>query len=177
LSLVLTGEAVSINPDGLINPFESETLQDLVSDILRSPNDVEVVAFGGVPAVGFFVDAFFANPAFQRPRRSVYVADLEDIERMSATLARALMGHVLREYFGASRPPGQQPGNAFANYHVPAILTEAQIAGDLLNRPVWTGHTRPWEAMFGNINVRSYGPTMKFQLFFNGGRLQAVREP
>jgi hypothetical protein len=116
--------------------FESQTLQDLGSEILHSPNDVEVVAFGSVPAVGFFVDAFFANPAFHRPRRSVYVADLEAVQRMSPTLARALMGHVPREDFGASRLPGERPGSAYSHYHIPAILTEAQIAGDLLSRPV-----------------------------------------
>jgi hypothetical protein len=130
-----------------------------------------------VPEVGFLVDSFLGDPAIHLPRRSVFVADLEDIDRMSPTLARAIMGHVLREYFGASRPPGQQPGSAIKVYHVPAILTEAQIAGDLLNRPVWTGHTRPWEDWYGNIMVRSYGPSMKFQLFFNGGRLRSVREP
>ena len=72
------------------------------------------------------MDAFFANPGFQRPRRSVYVADRGEIERRSPILARAMMGHVLREYFGASRLSGEQPSNAFADDHVEAIRTSVR---------------------------------------------------
>ena len=36
------------------------------------------------------------------------------------------MGYVLREYFGASRLPGEQPSNAFADYHVEAIRTSVR---------------------------------------------------
>jgi hypothetical protein len=72
------------------------------------------------------MDAFFANPRFQRPRRSVYVADLEEIERISPILARALSGHVVREDFGASRLPDARPSNTFADYHVEAIRTSVR---------------------------------------------------
>lgn len=180
LTLLLTGQAVTFSPMGLIDPFESRTLRNLVWDILRSPNVVQVVAFGGNrdPAAGFFFDNFHAVPGYQVPRRSVFVGDILAVERHSTVLARAFMGHVLQEYFGAARPPGQRPGSAFAVYHVPAILTEARIASDLLGRPIWTGSVRPWEATYGNINVRSYGPGMKFQLVFTGsGYLRTVRGP
>jgi len=153
LTLVLDHEMVSIDRNSLLIPSESQTLQDLVEEIVHSPNVVEVVAFGGVPDPMLNIDTFLAMPEFHRPRRSVYVADLEEIERMSPILARGLMGHILREYYGASRPPGQQPSEAYADNHVAAMRTEAQIVGDLLDRPIWTGHVRPWEHTYGTINV------------------------
>jgi len=180
LSLTLVGETVSVNPDGLINPYVSETLQDLVGEILNSPNAVEIVAFGGNrdPSVGFWIDNFSAVPAFQVPRRSVFVGDFNILENLSPDFARAMMGHVLREYFGASRPPGIAPSQMYADNHVAGIRTEAQIMGDLKGLPIWTGHTRPWEADFGNINVRSYGPGMKMQVFFDSnGFVAAVKGP
>lgn len=180
LSLRLVGGTVSVNPDGLINPYVSETLQDLVQEILISPNAVEIVAFGGNrdPAVGFWVDNFSAVPAFQVPRRSVFVGDFNILEKLSPDFARAIMGHVLREYFGASRLAGTPPSQLYADNHVAAMRTEAQIMGDLKGRPIWTGHTRPWEAMYGNINVRSYGPGMKIQVFFAAnGYVAAVKGP
>jgi hypothetical protein len=180
LTLTLSGGDVAFSKDGLIDPFVSETLQTLVNDILASPNVVEVHAFGGnpSPATGFFGDSFRGSVAFQRPRRSVFVDDILNVEKLSPTMAKALIGHILREYFGAARPPGRAPGTAFAVYHVPAILTEAHVAGDLENRPVFTGNVRPWEATYGHINVREYGPTMKYQLFFSaGGYLTGIKGP
>jgi len=178
-TLVLVNATVTFSTSGLINPFESQTLQDLVGEILRSPNVVEVVASGSKPnpAAGFFFDAFFANPMLPGPRGSVYVDDILKVQNLSPVLARVLMGHVLREYFLASYPPGQAPGRAFFQFHVSAIETEAQIASDLMGRPVWTGNRRAWEGMSGTINVRSYGPNMRFQLYFTAGDLRAVKGP
>jgi len=179
LTLVLANNTVTVSRDTLINPAESETLQNLVYEIIGSPNVVEIAAFGGRPAgMGFTLDRFFANPGFQRPRRSVYVADFDDMENLSPTMARGGMGHVLREYFGAARPPGQNPGLAFALYHVPAIRTEAEIVSDLTGRPIWTGNNRPWEQTVGNTMVRSYGPGLRFQLVFSpGGELTRIIAP
>src|SRR5437762_8301593 len=117
-TLVLNAATVAVDPNTLLDPFESETLRDLVDEIIASPNLVEIHAFGGRPSTAFFVDSFFSNPGVQRPRRSVYMNDILEIAQKSTTLARAAMGHILREYYGASRPPGQAPGNAFAVYHV-----------------------------------------------------------
>ena len=178
LRLTLTGETVAVSRDTLLNPFESETLQDLVFDIVGSANVVRIAAFSTAPINGFFGDWFHANPDLHRPRRSVFVEDIARAAQFSAIMGRAIMGHILQEYFGAARPPGQQPGAAFANYHVPAIHTEAQIASDLTGRPIWTGATRPWEHTYGNINVRSYGPGLKFQLVMAaGGGLAGVIQP
>jgi len=179
LTLLLGGnETVTVSANGLINPFESETLQSLTWNVIRSPNLVRIAAFSSAPVRGFFADWFHANPGVHRPRRSVFVSDITRVAGMSAILARAVMGHILQEYFGAARPPGQQPGRAFSHYHVPAIRTEAQIAGDLTGRPIWTGNQRPWEGSFGRTNVRSYGPNLKFQLVLGGlGRLVRVIEP
>jgi hypothetical protein len=176
-TLVLVNQTVTFSTSGLINPFESQTLQDLVGEILRSPNVVEIVAQGGKPTAGFFFDAFFSSPVPQGPRGSVFVDDILKVQDLSPVLARVLMGHVLREYFLASHPPGQAPSRPFFQFHVSAIQTEAQIASDLMGRPVWTGNRRAWEAMSGTINVRSYGPNMKFQLFFTAGHLRAVKGP
>ena len=178
LRLVLTGEAVTVSRDTLLNPFESETLLDLVFDIVRGPTVVRIAAFSTTPTGGFSGDWFFPNPGIKYPRRSVFVSDLARAAGMSPILGRALMGHILREYLGAARPPGQLPGAAFSHYHLPAILTEAQIASDLTGQPIWTGTTRPWEHTYGTINVRSYGPGLKFQLVMSAaGRLTRVIQP
>jgi hypothetical protein len=178
LRLTLTGETVAVSRDTLLNPFESETLQNLVFDIVGSPNVVRIAAFSTAPINGFFGDWFHANPGVQRPRRSVFVDDVARAAGFSSIMGRAIMGHILQEYFGAARPPGQQPGAAFANYHVPAIHTEAEIASELTGRPIWVGTTRPWEHTYGNINVRSYGPGLKFQLVMTAaGSLSGVIEP
>jgi hypothetical protein len=181
LTLLLGNDQVQVSANGLINPFESETLQSLVFEIIRSQNIVEINAFGGEPAgLADSADSFFALPAFQRPRRTVFVMSLETRRRLSATYARAVMGHILREYFSASRPPGQQPGLAFVNFHVTAIQTEAEIVRDLTGREIWQRgmrNFRAWEHSFGTTNVRSYGPDLKFQLVFNGGNLVRIIEP
>lgn len=179
LSLQLGGnETVTVSANGLIDPFESETLQTLTWDTMRSPNVVRIAAFSSAPIRGFFADWFHANPGVRRPRRSVFVDDITRVAGMSPILARAVMGHILREYFGAARPPGERPGRAFSHFHIPAIRTEAQIASDLTRRPIWTGNRRPWESSFGRTNVRSYGPNLKFQLVLGGlGRLVRVIEP
>lgn len=177
LTLVLNGETVTVSPDTLLNPSASETLSDLVFDVVASPNVVRIAAFSMAPGGGFFGDWFYANPDLHRPRRSVFVGDLERANQLSPTCARGLMGHILREYFGAARPPGQQPGLAYSLYHVPAIHTEAEIVSDLTGRPIWTGSSRPWEHTYGNINVRSYGPGLKFQLVISGGNLARIIEP
>jgi hypothetical protein len=167
LSLMLKGDALLRNPDGLINPnasLESDILRDLVLQIIKSPNVVEINAFGGIPSAGFFVDSFDGDPSIQLPRRSVFTADLIDLERLKPVLARAMMGHVLREYFGAARPPGQTPGRAMDVYHVPAIRTEAEIASELTGLPIFGPGTRPWEKALGVLSVRVYGPNFRYQL-------------
>ncbi|MGH6930382.1 MAG: hypothetical protein ACREEV_18840 [Dongiaceae bacterium] len=173
--------SVAFSPNGLINPFESGTLQTLVGDIMRSPNVVEINAFSSAPIAGWFGDWFAANPGVRRPRRTVYVSDLERARDLSPTWVRIGMGHILAEYFGAARPPGQAPGRAFSHFHVPAIRVEAEIASDLTGRRTWEpgdGTARPWEHTYGNINVRSYGPELKYQLVFNGtGNLRNIIEP
>jgi hypothetical protein len=178
LRLVLTGEAVTVSQDTLLNPYESETLQDLVFDIVSSHAVVRIAAFSTTPGGFFSGDWFFPNPGIHYPRRSVFVSDIALAASMSPILGRAIMGHILREYFGAARPPGQTPGAAFANYHVPAIHTEAEIASDLTGHPIWTGANRPWEHTYGNVNVRSYGPGLKFQLVTSAaGVLVRVIQP
>ena len=178
LKLVRAGDVVSVSPESLLDPFESETLRDLAADIDRSPLVVRIAAFSTSPIGGFFGDWFSANPGIHYPRRSVFVSDIERAAGMSAISGRAIMGHILREYFGAARPPGQTPGAGYANYHVPAILTEAQVASDLTGRPIWTGATRPWAHTYGTVMVRSYGPSLKFQWVLSGaGELIRVIEP
>jgi hypothetical protein len=181
LTLLLVNDNVQVSANGLINPFESETLRRLVFEVIRSPNLVEINAFGGQPAgLADSADFFFAQSGVQRPRRSVYVRSLQTRRRLSPTYARAVMGHILREYFGASRPPGQNPGRAFLHFHIPGIQTEAEIVRDLTGREIWAPgmrSVRPWESRFGNTNVRSYGPDLKFQLVFRGGRLVRIIEP
>src|SRR5262249_9387319 len=153
-------------------------LQNLVFEIVGSPNVVRIAAFSTAPINGFFGDWFHANPAVQRLRRSVFVEDVARAAQLSPIMGRAIMSHILQEHFGAARAAGQAPGAAFANYHVPAIHTEAQVASDLTGRPIWTGTTRPWEHTYGNVNVRSYGPGLKFQLVMNaGGGLARVIQP
>jgi hypothetical protein len=178
LRLVRTDEAVTVSPDTLLNPFESETLQNLVFDIVSAPRVVRIAAFSTTPGGFFSGDWFFPNPGLHYPRRSVFVSDVARAAGMSPILGRAIMGHILREYFGAARLPGQLPGAGYANYHVPAILTEAQIARDLTGHPIWNGTARPWEHTYGNINVRSYGPGLKFQLVMSAaGELMRVIQP
>src|SRR5262245_503549 len=85
LRLRLNGEAVTVSQDTLLNPFESETLQDLLFEIVASPNVVRIAAFSTAPGGGFFGDWFYANPDVHRPRRSVFVGDLERANRLSST--------------------------------------------------------------------------------------------
>ena len=178
LRLSVTGETITVSPDTLLNPFASETLIDLVFDIVRSPNLIRIAAFSTAPISGFFGDWFYPNPVIHYPRRSVFVSDLERAAKLSPILGRAFMGHILQEYFGAARPPGQTPGMALARYHVPAIHTEAQVASDLTGRAIWSGRTRPWAHAYGNVWVRSYGPGLKFQLVMDAaGNLARVIEP
>ena len=69
LTLVLGGnDTVSVSANGLINPFESETLQTLTSNIIQSVNLVRIAAFSSAPVQGFFADWFAANPGLHRPR-------------------------------------------------------------------------------------------------------------
>ena len=77
------------------------------------------------------------------------------------------MAHILREYLNAARPAGTAAGKALAHYHVAAIDTEAKVVGELTGRQIWTGKHRPWEKMFGHVNVRSYGPNLKYHLHFD----------
>jgi hypothetical protein len=176
LKLVFQDGPVVWSINGLIDPFESSTLQDLVFEILHSTRVVEVTAFGGRPAMaGLYLDTFGPVRAVQRPRRSVYVRDFDELEKLSPTLARAMMGHVLMEYFGAARPPGEAPSSNYKLNHVPAIRTEAQIVSDLTGRPIWEGKTRPWEAVYGTVAVRSYGPDLKYQLVFDAGFTQVQK--
>src|SRR5262245_45112177 len=83
LRLTLTGEAVAVSRDTLLNPFESETLQNLVFEIVGSPNVVRIAAFSTAPINGFFGDWFRANPGVQRPRRSVFVEDIAQAAKLS----------------------------------------------------------------------------------------------
>lgn len=177
LSLQIQNEIVTIS-HGLINPFESATLQNLVGNIIRSPNAVHVRTFGGRPDNVDFLDSFPARPEVQRPRRSVYVNDFLTMRRHSPRLARAAMGHVLSEYFSAARPPGQAPSRAFAHHHIPALRTEANVMSDLTGLAVWTGNRRPWDRRYGSTMVRSFGPQLKFQLVFSANnRLLRIIEP
>ncbi len=104
--------------------------------------------------------------------------DLTDVEALSPVLARAFMGHIMREHFGAARPPGQQPGRAFAAYHVPAIRTEAEVASDLTGLPIYAPPARPWETGSANSMLRAYGPNLRYRLRFGpSGNPRAVEGP
>jgi hypothetical protein len=93
LRLVRTGEVVTVSRDTLLNPYESETLQDLVFDIVSGPAVVRIAAFSTTPGVGFSGDWFFPNPGLNYPRRSIFVSDVALAAGMSPILGRAIMGH------------------------------------------------------------------------------------
>lgn len=194
LPLLLVSDTVSVAASAPIDPYESPTLQKLVIDCIRSGNVVEVNAFGGWPAdiKRQTVDHFHAVPGIKRPRRSVYLQGFAELEKWSLIYAKATMGHILQEYLGAARPPGEQPGKAFDHYHIPAIAAEAQIVGELTGRHVWTKGdrtVRPWEATKdaweGGMgtgdeldNIRSYGPDLIFHEIWGGdGRLKRIILP
>jgi hypothetical protein len=190
LPLILKGDEVSVAQSGIINPFESKTLQALVWDSIKSKNVVAITAFGGDRSVTSgghthnvtWGDSFRASSAHHLPARSIFVEDFRQIGQMSRLAGRILLGHVLKEYLAASRPAGVAPGKAFKNYHEPAIVTEAQIAHDLTGRVTWSGTHKPWEQSLhstdGLINVRSYGPSLKFQFHFDkSNSLKSVRAP
>jgi hypothetical protein len=178
LPLMLAGQEVQADQQGLIDPFESEVLRRLVGEVMRSPNEVAIVAFGRAAPGGFNGDLFSPPPGMQLPRRSVIVPDLLDVEARSPVLARAFMGHILREYLGAARPPGQAPGRAFAVYHVPAIRTEAEIASELTGLPIYPPPARPWETWTGTTMTRCYGPNLRYRLTLGpGGNLVSVTGP
>lgn len=171
------GGEIRWSMDGTIDPFESKTLQMLISDIIKSANVVQITAFGGHQESGTWGDSFFGNPGL-RPRRSVFVEDFREVEKSSSVGARILVAHVLKEYLAGARPAGTTPGRAFSNYHADALRTEAEIARDLTGRAIWAGGHRPWEHTFGNTNVRSYGPSLKFQFTFDSAwNVRNVKEP
>ena len=194
LPLLLAAGTVSVATAAPINPYESATLQKLVIDCIRSDKLVEVNAFGGWPAdiKQQVVDHFKPQPGLQRPRRSVYLKGFEELEKWSPVLARATMGHILQEYLGAARPPGQAPGQAFKHYHGFAVAAEAQIAAELTGRRVWNNGDKtkhPWEtskdSWEGGIgvgdeidNIRSFGPELIFHEIWSGdGKLKRVILP
>ena len=190
LPLSMTGDEVSFARGGIIDPFESKTLQGLIGESNNTKNVVAITAFGGdrsVTVSGHRInftwgDHFRPSAAHHIPRRSVFVEDFRQINQFSPLAARILIGHVLKEYLGAARPEGVAPGKAYKNYHEPAIVTEAQIAHDLSGRVTWSGSHKPWEQSVhltdGYINIRSYGPSLKFQFHFDKtNSLKSVKAP
>jgi hypothetical protein len=190
LPLKMAGDEVSFARDGIIDPFESKTLQELIGESIHAKDVVTITAFGGdrSAVVGGHTrnitwgDSFRPSAAFHVPRRSVFVEDFRQINQLCPLAARILIGHVLKEYLGAARPAGVAPGKAYKNYHEPAIVTEAQIAHDLTGRVTWSGSHKPWEQSIhltdGSINVRSYGPSLKFQFHFDKSHsLKSVKAP
>ncbi|HEV7238805.1 MAG TPA: RHS repeat-associated core domain-containing protein [Thermoanaerobaculia bacterium] len=177
------GSKVEVDPNGLVDPFVSPTLQRLVREVIDGPDRVRVTAFESFP--NGFVDSFEAAPHL--PAGSVLMRDFATLDRVAPELTSGLLGHVLEEYRTAAilgTPRGGSASDAqFNRAHVPALQTEARIVSDLTGRRIWGAPgdrtKRAWERRVGNINMRSYGPDLKYQMIFNIApiRLRTVIRP
>lgn len=158
LHLNFIGQLVQVDRTLPGNPFCSQTLQAVVQDLIGDVAQVEITARGDIGPG--FIDAFDAPAALQVRSRTVFVRDLETLERLAPELAAAMMAHFLAEYFhAASRGTPRQ----FANAHVAGLIAEAQVIRDLTGRPIFEGNQRPWDSEIDRANggvvlERRYGP-------------------
>jgi hypothetical protein len=157
LQLRQNGQTVEVDARLPGNPYCSPTLQTLVQNIITGAH-VRVTARGDVP--GGIVDSFFGIPEHHVRSRTVFVRDLETLERLASELAAAFMAHFLAEYFhAAARGTPRQ----FADAHVAGLVAEAQVIRDLTGRPIFTNGRRPWDRavpLGGGrlVAERRYGP-------------------
>ncbi len=191
LPLTVTNGEVRFSSDGVIAPFESPTLQKVVMDCIHTRNVVEIVAFGGHITIGTRMgpmntwgDSFkgATTTSVQVPDRSLYLNDFREIAKDSPIAGRIMIGHVLKEYLGGSRPPGAGHSRIMTTFHNAAILTEAAIAHELTGRHIWSAPKKPWErstmTTSGVVNTRSYGPQLNFEFHFDATRsLRYVKQP
>jgi hypothetical protein len=190
LPLELKGGHVEFSTDGLMAPFESETLKTLIKDCIKTHNSLRLTAFGGHVKV-HNLDPRYPNPwgdsfgnvtSFHIPDRSVYVHDLKEIAKGSPSAGRILLGHILKEYLGGSLPPGMGHSHNYRPVHNAAIPTEAKIAHDLTGRAIWSGGSKPSERTMpttsGLVNIRSYGPSLTYEFHFDAAlTFKSVKPP
>jgi hypothetical protein len=190
LPLELKGGHVDFSADGLMAPFESETLKTLIKDCMKSHNSIRITAFGGHPDTTSITsnhlnpwgDSFNGWAPIHLPDRSVYVHDLKEVAKASPSAGRILLGHILKEYLGGSLPPGMGHSHNYRPVHLAAIPTEAKIAHDLTRRPIWSGGSAPSErtvtTMSGLVNIRSYGPSLTYEFHFDASlTFKSVKPP
>ncbi|MBI4600495.1 MAG: VCBS repeat-containing protein [Planctomycetes bacterium] len=162
---------VTLDPDGLMDPTASPTLQNLVLDAIHSDDKlVRITAFGKADHPTFFIDTFRGNVGIN-PARSVHMLDFREVEAASPTLAKVFLGHVLAEYLHAARPRGLAPiqtDRAEDRAHKHALRVEAQIASELTGRPLGPSGKR--EVRPGiDVFEGSYGSDLRFQIRFHPG--------
>ena len=189
LSLQLDKDTGKIteNPDGLINPNASPTLQNLVESVINDPDKVVRITAMGKSSPNAFIDTFFRNDG-ENPARTVQMLDFRETEKVSPTLAKAFFGHVLAEYYGAARPRGQAqiteltPENKKLQnpFHKLGKQVEAQIASELTGKPLGPSKTLK-DRFRDNRYSGSYGPELKFVYRFQPGTMNTqaiwVSEP
>ncbi len=158
LQLNVVGQEVRVDRTLPGNPYCSQTLQALLQNLIGNGSQVQITARGDIGQG--FIDAFDAPAALQVRSRTVFVRDLETLERLAPELAAAMMAHFLAEYFhAAARGTPLQ----FANAHVAGLIAEARVVRDLTGRPIFEGNQRPWDRPVGRANggvvlERRYGP-------------------
>ena len=164
------GGRVTIDPDGLMDPTVSPTLQNLVSDIIDSDNLVRITAVNKSDP-DFFVDTFHRNAGIN-PARTVHMSDFREIERHMPELASPFVGHVLAEYLHAARPRGRPVSTAFQRAHEHAFRVESQIASEVVGRRLWSPQAdriRPSDYFTNGNYVVDYGPELRYAVRFHAG--------
>lgn len=168
---------LSFARNGLIGPFVSPTLQQLVGRMINDAVTISIRARADVR--GGVVDSFFATPpgdVRQVGRRSVFVNDLITVRQLDPNLCAALIAHFLAEYFDAAQ---RGTPNQFADAHVAGLRAEADVIHDLTGRPVFHGATRPWDqtiaAAGGRLrSERHYGPGNIYYILLGNGPVRPI---
>lgn len=154
------------------NPYgTSQTLVNIIRKLIGSDRTVRMDVFRDAPATGL-IDTFFGHddPAVPSPHhrpRSVFMSQLEAIERHRPEVAAALAGHILGEYTSAA---GLQitTNSGFLPHHRIGLVVEAHVIRDLTGRPI---SSAPSETMVpvssgGVILRRHYGAGNDYAIRF-----------
>lgn len=156
--------------DGLINPFVSDTLRNLVVDMIQQAADVVVTARGDVN--GGVIDSFFRIGGNRRvPPRTVFVNDIVTLRRLDPQFCAAMIAHFLAEYSHAAQ---RNTPRQFADAHNAGLQAEAAVIRDLTGRPMFQGNARAWgrTTALGNGRlraVRRYGPGNSYTMLLGPG--------
>jgi len=162
---------ITVDPDGLMDPTVSPTLQNLVERIIYDPNKLVRITAMGKPDSDLLVDTFNANAGIN-PARTVHMLDFREVGKVSPHLATVFLSHVLAEYYQAARPRGRPPaqGNAAFNpAHRHAERVEAQVASELTGEALFPNRTRNIVASPANTFTASYGRNLWFVIRFQPG--------